>query len=303
MFTGKLPFPADTVQESMILRLTDRPKQLLEMKSDVAWPPDVQAVMDKALERDVNLRYQTASEFGRALHKAISSMPEATVTNAFTSVMGRMSTPKKPAAVVPPSPNASGGMTRPMPATRVNESTPGIERPTLVRPEKSKAPIFGGIAAVLVIGAIGAYLAFRPGTNNAQNSDGSAIPSGQQTGAPQPPPAVKLASVLAVADSLSDFTRDATGVTATRALAILDSVAPLAQEDSDKVYIDYLRGQAHLMISGDAKSESVTAQERKAGCNILLRIEGKSRSRQFERSVKFYLYGDSAKNIEPPCRS
>ena len=32
MMTGKLPFPAETVQESMIARLTDRPKPLAEMK-------------------------------------------------------------------------------------------------------------------------------------------------------------------------------------------------------------------------------------------------------------------------------
>ncbi|MEX2154660.1 MAG: serine/threonine-protein kinase, partial [Gemmatimonadaceae bacterium] len=64
MMTGKLPFPADTVQESMIARLTDQPKTLTEMKAEVAWSPEVQAVMDKALQRDAAARYQTASEFG-----------------------------------------------------------------------------------------------------------------------------------------------------------------------------------------------------------------------------------------------
>ena len=40
------------------MRLTDQPKALGEMTPDVAWPADVQAVMDKALERDATLRYQ-----------------------------------------------------------------------------------------------------------------------------------------------------------------------------------------------------------------------------------------------------
>ncbi len=53
------------------MRLTDDPKRLAEMRPDVAWPADVQAVMDKALERDVAHRYQTASEFGRDLHKSV----------------------------------------------------------------------------------------------------------------------------------------------------------------------------------------------------------------------------------------
>ena len=54
MLTGVLPFPSDSQQESMIMRLTDRPKTLSEMRPEVAWPADVQAVMDRALERDVN---------------------------------------------------------------------------------------------------------------------------------------------------------------------------------------------------------------------------------------------------------
>ncbi|HEY4137738.1 MAG TPA: serine/threonine-protein kinase, partial [Casimicrobiaceae bacterium] len=41
MMTGKLPFPSDSAQESMIMRLTDRPKPLAAMKPDVAWPADV----------------------------------------------------------------------------------------------------------------------------------------------------------------------------------------------------------------------------------------------------------------------
>ncbi len=76
MLTGKLPFPSDSAQESMIMRLTDRPKPLAEMRPEVSWPADVQAVMDKALERDVADRYQTATEFGRDLVRVINNMPE-----------------------------------------------------------------------------------------------------------------------------------------------------------------------------------------------------------------------------------
>ncbi|MDB4882883.1 MAG: hypothetical protein JWL95_1649, partial [Gemmatimonadetes bacterium] len=34
MLTGHLPFPSETVQESMIMRLTDRPKRLGEMRPE-----------------------------------------------------------------------------------------------------------------------------------------------------------------------------------------------------------------------------------------------------------------------------
>ena len=48
---------------------------LAEMKPDIAWPDEVQAVMGKALEREPRQRYATTREFGRALHSAIEKMP------------------------------------------------------------------------------------------------------------------------------------------------------------------------------------------------------------------------------------
>ena len=74
MLTGRLPFPADTVQESMIMRLTESPRKLAEMRPGVSWSGEVQACLDKALERDVNARYETATEFGKTLARALEKM-------------------------------------------------------------------------------------------------------------------------------------------------------------------------------------------------------------------------------------
>ena len=79
------------MQETMIMRLTDKPKGLGEMKPDVHWPDDVQAVMDKVLERDVNLRYKTASDFAKDLVEAIDRMPASQAATHATTVVGRMS--------------------------------------------------------------------------------------------------------------------------------------------------------------------------------------------------------------------
>src|SRR6185312_12158426 len=49
MLTGQLPFPAVSSREAMIARLTERPRTLAEIKDDVAWPPELQTVMDRAL--------------------------------------------------------------------------------------------------------------------------------------------------------------------------------------------------------------------------------------------------------------
>jgi predicted Ser/Thr protein kinase len=138
MMTGKLPFPSDSAQESMIMRLTDKPKPLGEMKPDLTWPADVQAVMDKALERDVNARYQTATEFGRALYQAVDRMPMTQAAEVGTQVLA-------------------------VPATRVSEAGGGergaasagataiVGAPATAK-KKSMAPLVGGIAAVVVLG-------------------------------------------------------------------------------------------------------------------------------------------------------
>ena len=74
MLTGKLPFPSDSAQEAMIMRLTDPPKRLGEVRPDVAWPTALQTAMDKALARAAAARYEHAVEFGRDLSDAAKGM-------------------------------------------------------------------------------------------------------------------------------------------------------------------------------------------------------------------------------------
>ncbi|HXM37978.1 MAG TPA: serine/threonine-protein kinase [Gemmatimonadales bacterium] len=63
MLSGKLPFEATTVQETMIKRLTDEPMKLAESRPDVSFPPGLQAVLDTALARSPIDRYQTVAKF------------------------------------------------------------------------------------------------------------------------------------------------------------------------------------------------------------------------------------------------
>ncbi len=92
--TGKLPFPAETVQESMIMRLTDRPRYLAEVRPEVAWPAALQATLDKALSRDANERYTSAAQFGREFAAAIANMPSTVAAEAGTQVLGAQEVPR-----------------------------------------------------------------------------------------------------------------------------------------------------------------------------------------------------------------
>ena len=63
MVSGRLPFEATTVQETMIKRLTEEPAKLTEVRPDLAFPPGLQAVLDSALMRSPAQRYQSVAKF------------------------------------------------------------------------------------------------------------------------------------------------------------------------------------------------------------------------------------------------
>ena len=134
MLTGRLPFPSKTAQESVIMRLTEPPMRLGQMRPQIAWTPAVQAVMDKALQRDAALRYSSANEFGRALSAAVQGLSAAIPVDA-TRVMA------EPDAWVPP--------------TRVAESAPPAARRRVGRLTAVAA------AVVVVAAAVLAYVATR----------------------------------------------------------------------------------------------------------------------------------------------
>ena len=141
--TGRLPFPSETSQESMIMRLTDRPRSLAEMKPGVAWPARLQAVMDRALAREASGRFADAAEFGRAFAAAIDEMPDAALAAASTSVM-----------------------TAPLPATRVDPAPTLVTGATGPRVAGRRWPVLAGgavaaVAAVLALGTLVPRLAGR----------------------------------------------------------------------------------------------------------------------------------------------
>ncbi|MDQ6829061.1 MAG: serine/threonine protein kinase, partial [Gemmatimonadota bacterium] len=155
MLTGTLPFPSATVQESLIQRLTDRPRTLSEVRRDAAWPPALQAVLDRALSRERKNRYPRAIDFANDLQHVLAASPSIAASNA------------------PTAPLASIGEEDLLP-TRVSRSPAGTA-PTEVRPSMPResrgasaastgeilgAPprrrvlhVAGAIATVLVLGA------------------------------------------------------------------------------------------------------------------------------------------------------
>ncbi len=106
MLTGTLPFRSDSAQTSMLLRLTERPLRLSELRPGVAWPAQLQMVLDRAMEMDVDRRYAAASAFAAALVSAVESLPPMPLAEART-VIADFATPALPtAAPAAPTPTA-----------------------------------------------------------------------------------------------------------------------------------------------------------------------------------------------------
>ena len=272
MLTGRLPFPSDSAQESMIMRLTDKPKALMEMRPDVTWPADVQAVMDKALERDAALRYQTATEFGRALTQAVDRMPETAAAELGTQVM---STPVVPPtrvgapvnqSVADPAAGATVALSSPLAAAAAPD-TGGAAKP------RRMAPMIGGIAAVIVLGAVGMKVMGGKATPPAgtvtqqrppEAAAGGPAPSqpAQPHTTPSGPAADKLSkssqspgSATKALDVPATFTRLENAAdnpsSAAQALTQVDSLWPHLTNTNDQARANYIRSKAYLTLKDE----------------------------------------------------
>lgn len=138
------------------MRLTEAPRKLAEMRPEVAWTEPVQATLDKALQRDVNARFASATEFGRALSSALEAMDS-----------------KAPVAPSAAAPRASSGNAT-LPVTRVAKDRPAAAGNPMASPAKPAptrrrfAAAYAAGGAVLVAVLIGAAMVMnRPGAKAA----------------------------------------------------------------------------------------------------------------------------------------
>ena len=160
LLTGTLPFPSATVQESMIMRLTERPRTLAEVRAGIPWPADIQSALDRALARDASQRYADAREFAADLQRAVARMPDTDAASAGTLVMGA-----------------------PLPATRVASAASGTRVASAdrgVAPERAPAPR-ARRRALLAAAAVVVVMVLGGGAYAVMNGDEANV------GAPAPP--------------------------------------------------------------------------------------------------------------------
>jgi hypothetical protein len=293
MFTGKLPFPSDTAQESMIMRLTDEPKTLREMNPQVVWPAAIESVMRHALQRKSSERYQSANDFGNALMAAVESMPKQQQAD-MTMVVGAAD-----GTVVLQAPPVTRADPDAPPVTRQSAAPPVIPAPApVVAPPKSKMPLIAGGAAVTVAAAAAVFFMMSQGkaaakpdiTSSAPPPIASAPVNPQSNGATSPPasspgpvsqgtqsPAAQLpaetfaktaptnkatVSGAPVATAAVDISarlpalldQSTEDATAARALREAEQLQPKAIASSDKIGLSLVRANAFAMLGKDRQS-------------------------------------------------
>ncbi len=159
MLTGKLPFPSDTAQEAMMMRLLEKPKTLAEMRPDLTWPPGLQAVFDKVLARKADDRYAVAAEFGADLVRAAqaggTAVPRVSPYGAVTTAMEAMGGIAA-ASTVPPTRVAPASEPPTIPRGPGGREAPSAPPPAV--PRKRTGLVVGLSAAALLVAAGTAFM-------------------------------------------------------------------------------------------------------------------------------------------------
>jgi serine/threonine-protein kinase len=145
MLCGHVPFEADTFMGVLTKHLYEEPIPPRRLVPPVEIPKHVEAVLLKAISKKPEKRYQSMGEFAEDLRSIRNGKAPAIVYDKLRETAATTVPPPPPSAVV-------GGQA-------------GARK---AGAQKSKWPIFAGIGAVVVIGAVGAVLLFTMGDNGTE---------------------------------------------------------------------------------------------------------------------------------------
>jgi serine/threonine-protein kinase len=139
MLTGVLPHPALTSKQSLVHRLTARPRTLAEVRPNIAWPPRLQKALERALAPEPDERYSSVADFARDVKGGVG-LPTFMGAASIAGSVTRLMTPLVVAAV------------------------PGRTPVTPTKPTRTKSGRGPLVAAGLLLAAGAAVMAIRPPT-------------------------------------------------------------------------------------------------------------------------------------------
>jgi len=189
--TGRLPFPGANFGEVLIGHLQMAPPAPRSLNPQI--PEAYEAIILKCLQKKQEDRYQTMKELKEAIEGCMDQLGlSRDLPHADDTELDLPAVEAKPPSY--PGARTPGRATAPLPRNRTPGSRPQISRPpgrggAAVRsqpptqltpaPQKSRAPLFVGIAAAVVVaGGAGAFVFLRDGRR-------PVVAGGQKQGEPQ----------------------------------------------------------------------------------------------------------------------
>jgi serine/threonine-protein kinase len=209
LVTGRVPFQADNFMGVLSMHLTELPPTVSpEVLDSIGAPRALAGVIDKALEKDRNVRWQTIDDLANAVREVSGDPPPADRSSrmqaANVAAPATTTRAKPPTGAVVPQRQRPATMDQ---SSRVKTQWTGsLVVPEVAagesgsRPAKSKLPLIIGVAVVLIGGGVAAFFATRKsstpdagqGSNIASaaplNPGSAAVATGSGSAAPQPPP-------------------------------------------------------------------------------------------------------------------
>ncbi len=137
--TGRLPFSGNTPEGEMIARLTTSPAALSNVRPDIAWPTDLQELLNRVLAPMASDRPSSASAFARELTQSISKWRGAT----FTPTVAPAVSPVRPKQNV-----ASGSGS----SARIGSTDNGLAEQTTSR--GALYAVGGAVVVAVVLGVV-----------------------------------------------------------------------------------------------------------------------------------------------------
>jgi hypothetical protein len=148
MLTGRVPFDDASAMSVALKHISDPPPPPSELNPNV--PPEVEQVLLKALDKEVNARYNSAKEFVNALETAFDMLEESNIAPPPEIPSERLA-PSKPADPIPDakaaadadSPTLHDTGSRPVKNTSADDAT---DSPTTTLADKSTSMVPPGQA-------------------------------------------------------------------------------------------------------------------------------------------------------------
>jgi serine/threonine-protein kinase len=170
LLTGRVPFPGDGFGEVLVAHLTKTPDAPSSINPDI--PPEIEAIVLHAIEKDRNRRFQSMAEFEAAVRDPRGHLasyrqlpgytappqPSASTSNHGTMVLGAEQPTVRGSSLLMNVPK--GPITQSAP--RVTTLSGASGEATNVVPGGSRTPLIASVAAVVTLAlAGGGYFLFR----------------------------------------------------------------------------------------------------------------------------------------------